>query len=71
MRMEGGREKKEKYEQHEASLQYKILNISKGTSAAVFRVLLVQAFLETVLLEYYYYLQPYIHQGLDRHLCLM
>lgn len=36
---EGGREKKEtRYEQDEASLQYKILNISKGTS--VLRVLL-------------------------------
>lgn len=40
-----------RWEQDEADSQYKILNVSKGTSAALPRVLLVQAFLETALLE--------------------
>lgn len=39
-----------RWEQDEADSQYKILNISKGTSAALPRVLLGQAFLETALL---------------------
>lgn len=40
-----------RWEQDEGDSQYKILNVSKGTSAALPRVLLGQAFLETALLE--------------------
>lgn len=49
--MVGGRIREMRWEQDEADSQYKILNVSKGTSAALPRVLLGQAFLETALLE--------------------
>lgn len=49
MRIEGGMEMR--WEQDEASSQYKILNISKGPSAALLSVFLRHAFLEAALLE--------------------
>lgn len=56
-----------RWEQDEGDSQYKILNVSKGTSAALPRVLLGQAFLETALLEKKNVsLQLYTHQRAEK-----